>query len=414
MTARKKSTTEKDRILIKIGACVAFEDALVELVDDYYLPIAEQKTSVIAHLDRLLSNEWAREVLQKMPEGWVYSLPTTLLAYECFKTGGLFHMRPELEREAQTGIQSELLCKAFHEKPWKYSYCFVAKRQQANFFSMIDLLSGEEFELFSKGMESTIQELGDKILFGVLRFWNGQCWQTYSNIDYFVGFQEFDLLSFARVLDTTCQEKTDVYRVLDQNLFQFLALFCFARSPQVVHQKQELGFSQTTCECDELPVDSLAKDFKISNAQGVYRLELIPYPDRMLVAEAFWAPKQKQLIVESSTPALRIKLHKAFLKHGVILPQEPDYDVGMAMLVTIHSILQKDLHTPLSRRFVSKPFSKMDLEAIDVTHKFMELLVEKLNNHQPYKLEELAQLAGLELESAQEVEKALLAKIKGL
>jgi len=411
MPPRKKSSIDNQNTLVKIGACVAFEKALIELVDDYYLPITEQKTSVLAQLERLFSNEKAREFLHKMPSEWVHMLPTTLLAYECFKTGGLFYKRPELEREAQTGIQSQLLCKAFHEKPWKYSYCFIAKRTQANFFYMIDLLSGDEFEIYSKGMESIIQEQGEKLLFGVLRFWNGHCWQTYSNISYFVGFQDFDLLSFARVLDPSCQDKSDVYRVLDKNMFQFLALFCFAQSPQVVHQKQELGFAQTTCECDGLPLDKLASDFKITKAQGVYRLELIPYPDRMLVAEAYWVPKQKQLIVESSTAVMRIKLRTAFLKHGVVIPREPDFEMGMAMLIAIRSILQKELHSPLSRRFVSQSSSKIDKKAMDATNHFMKLLVEKLNAKQSYKVEELAQLASLEIESAKAIEKALLVKI---
>jgi hypothetical protein len=337
--------------LSKIEACVAFKSTLIDIVDDYYLPVMEQKTSAIPQLLRTLSSDWAKDLFQQMPPDWMECLPTTVLAYECFKECGIFAKRPELESEANTGVQSRQLCQAFHEKPWRYSFCKVTQRVQSQFFAMVDILSGEAFELYSKGIEETLQEQEESPLFGLLLFWNGHCWQTYSTISYFVGYQAHDLLSFARAIDPTCVDKPDVYRVLDKNFLQFLALFRFAEAPITLHQEQELGFSQTTCTCDELPLEALAEDFKITKVQGVYRLELKPYPDRMLEAEAFWSPKTKELIVEASTAALRAQLRAALLKHGVQIPPEPDFEMGMPMRVALKAILQKELNTPLARRF---------------------------------------------------------------
>jgi len=367
----------KENALAKISVCIAFECTLVEIVNEYYLSFMEQKTNVLQQIRQAFSSDWARGALPNMPSEWMGFVPTTMLAYECFKDGGLFARRPELEKEACTDIQGRLLCKAFHEKPWKYSFCRIVTRVQENYFEIIDILSGERFELYSRGVEKTIQDLDRSILFGILRFWNGHCWQTYSHLSYYTSFEDYDLLSFAKALDATCTDYADVYRVLDKNLLQFLALFCFAVASKTLHQKQNLGFFQTTCSCTELPLEALSKDFLITNVQGVYRLELKPYPNRMLVAEAFWAPKKKELIVETTTEKLAHKIVLAFQKHGLQIPLEPDFNMGMPMWVAIRSILQKELNTPLARRFAAPKESNESSEDSQAADRLMILLIDK-------------------------------------
>lgn len=402
------------KALAQIEACEALGGTLRELVDDYYLPIMEDKTNYLQQLHQVMSTDWAQEVFPQMPPDWVDYLPTTVLTYECFKKDGLFTKRPELEREAAVGSQAKLLCQAFHEKPWQYSYCRITKKVRGQFFEMVDILNGEKFELYSKSVDHYLQEFGKSVLFGVLRFWNGHCWQTYSNLSYFISFHDFDLLSFARAVDPYCTDKADVYRILDKNLLPFLALFCYAQVPIAVHQKQPLRFIQTTCACSELPLEAMAKDFQITKVQGVYHLELKPYPNRMLVAEAFWAPKKKELVVEASTFEMQTKLKQSFHKHGIQIPPAPDFEMGISMKVAIHSILQKELQSPLARRFQSKSRPEMDPGELETVNQFMALLVDKLNHKRVYDLKDLAQFTGLDLDTAKALEQVVLKQLAAI
>lgn len=402
------------KALEKMQASDALRETMHELVDDYYLPIMEDKTNYLEQLHKITSSDWARRFFPKMPPGWMDFLPTTVLTYECFKKNGLFTRRPELEREACVSLQAKFLCKAFHEKPWKYSYCRITKKVRSQFFEMTDILDGEKFELYSNSVDNYLNEFGKSVLFGVLCFWNGHCWQTYSNLSYFISFQDLDILSFARAIDPSCADKADVYRILDKNLLPFLALFCYAQVPHTTHQKQPLEFIQTTCTCSELPLEAMAKDFNISKVQGVYHLALIPYPDRLLVAEAFWSPKKKELVVEASTLEMQIKLQRAFHKYKIQIPADPDFEMGITMKVAIHSILQKELRTPMANRFQSKSRPEMEPGELDTVNRFMDLLIEKLNHKKCYELKELAQLAGIDLETAKGLETVVLKQLNTL
>lgn len=396
--------------LEKIGACVASSEACARLVEHYYLPLAEDTLQVDRLLKRRLSADRARKIADGMPPDWLESVYNILLAHECFKARGFFEKNPELEARAGRDVQTRLLCEAFHENPWRYTFCRVVKARGDHLFEMQDELTREKFELYSKSVSLMMDEHGASVLFGFLRFWNGHCWQTYFGIFYFLSFDARDLVSFATVLDSGCRDAADAVRVLERNLLDFLLLFRFGEVPFITHQNRELRFLQSTLRCGTLPLESLEKDFEIQKKQGVYHLQLKPYPDRMRIAEMYWSPKNRELVLESSETDLDRQLREALRKNGIAVAAEPDLDMSLAMESAISALLQKDLRSGYARRF-EKPATGRAEENREPLNRFMELLADRLNHKRPYVLEELARQTGIELAAARSLERDLLNRI---
>lgn len=117
-----------------------------------------------------------------------------------------------------------------------------------DFFEMEDLLSGDTFLLYSPTV-SKYETMGQMSMYFTLRSFNGQCYQTYGPITYFRGVQIFDVLFFARQLDSTVETYDELGALMQKDPLPFMTLLMGSEYPAAVHEGSLLYCANLKYRC---------------------------------------------------------------------------------------------------------------------------------------------------------------------
>lgn len=396
-----------NRIRYKCERSVAISD---KFVDKFLLPFCDAEEGLNKKFAAMLSGYL--NIIQKMPENWPLCLTAQYIAFRLFRSGGLalkYYNHLQVRRRSEKELD---YLKFQVEHPWRFGFCFITQIRKGCFFEMKDVLTGEEFLLFSPSIAEIEEQKGPMSLYFLLIGFNGECWQTYGVNNYFKGIQPLDLLYFAKQLRPDLVSLNEIPALIDENPVPFMMLWVGAEFPLTVHKNDPVVAVGSSIKQDEFPGDKLNRDFIIEQKPPVYQFSLKRWHKFPHYCSCYYDAARKIFCLNAMTDRGYAKLVEVLDGLGYQFPREAETRVTMAMFTIAKEVLGRKLEiNPYEKIFREKQSPATEAE-LGKMNSFLKKLSDALNSGVDYDLRELAFLAGIELETAKEMEKQIVKKFK--
>jgi len=383
-------------------ACNKTGEILGRVVDEFLLYLCDQEESLADEFAQKLVKY--RHIVETMPEGFVSGLVAQYIAFQLFRRGGLaqkYTGHPMVLKRDAREIDF-LKFQAVH--PWRFVFCSVKEFLRDSFFAMTDVLTGEEFLLYSPAV-ATLEEEKSVSFYFLLIFFNDKYWQTYGPVAYFQALFPFDLHYFAKELRSAPVAWAEIPAVIEEDPAPFMMLWVGAEQPLIYHGKDMIVISFSAYRVEKFDAGKYASHFFIQQKDGLYRLSLKRWHRFPHHCECFYVANEQTLYLTARTERGYEKLITVLKKMGHEFPREPQSRATMVMIYLVRKILGKEVKfNPYEEYFSEEPdLSPEEEELMERVNRFCKLFTEALNSGEPFDIEKLADQAGLDYENAREV-----------
>jgi hypothetical protein len=380
------------------------------LVDEFLLPLCAREEGLDKKFAGMLANY--PKVILKMPENWPLWLTSQYVVFQIFRKDGL---APKYLNHFQVRRRSakELDYLKFQiEHPWRFVFCSIEQNPKDCFFEMKDILTGENFLLYSPGIAETEKQQGAMSLYFILIGFNGECWQTYGINAYFKGIQPFDILYFAKQFKPDLVLMNEIPVLIDEDPLPFMMLWVGAELPLSFHKEDMVVIVGSDFKQEEFDAKKFSQDFIVKQKSYVYMFSLKRWHGFPHFCKCFYDIEKKILSLNAMTNRGYAKLVNVLNQAGYDFSKEPDVRVSMAMVSIIKQVLGREVEpNPYEKLFAEKP-SPDNNEELARINGFLKILMDALNSGVDYDLRELASLSGIELEMAKEIAEQVGRKFK--
>ena len=379
-------------------------------VDQFLIHLcAEEEGFEKKFADKLASY---RKVIQKMPEDWPMWLISQYIAFQLFREDGLASKYLDYlqVRRRSTKELDYLRFQIAH--PWRFVFARIIDSPKSQFFDMKDVLTGEEFLLYSPGIADQERQHGQMSMYFLLICFNGECWQTYGTLSYFKGIQPFDLLYFAQQFKPKLKYFDDIPKLIAKDPVPFMILWTGGELSLTYHKEDLVVILHSEYSRKKFDPEKYKSNFTVIQNGPVYMLSLQKWHDFPHYSNAFYHQEKQILTLNAMTDRGYAKLIETLNHFGEKLPQEAEIRVTMAMFHATNEILGRivDLN-PYEKLFAKETAPKDGVEMEKLNH-FMQLMTEATNSGRNYDLRELAVTAGIEYETAKQIEDQVGKKIQ--
>ena len=338
-------------------------------------------------------------VVDEIPEQYINFFMSEFIAHRIFRKGGFISKYLNLPRIKSLPEQQLQHLEFQSRNPWRFSFAIILDKPANAFFEMEDILNGEQYLLYSPGMQATEHAQQQRLWFNLIAF-NGKCWQTYGMIVPFRSFTTDDIFFFATELNPQTESEKTILNDIESNPFPYFMLLSGSGIPVVVSRGHEMVICQSTDKLDALPTEKLANGFSIAWNKNVYQLKLKEKSDMPHFAIAYYDEKRKELMRTAMTKDGFESLTKALSNAGLDLSSEADIMVSPGMQITAEKILNKKIAlNPYEKLFDSVVNEEQSDELKRINH-FLGLALPLYNEKKEINMQELAEKAGISVESA--------------
>lgn len=396
-----------DYIAVK-AKCQKISDFSAPILNDlmYY---AAQRNKVDQRFD-LLAKKHKRIFSQLNPSNQGL-FKTQYIIHEIFKKEGLIHKY--LNHSAIKRMPQDVYA-YFEEEaqtPWRFTYWFIRSSPFPDFFECIDIFTGEEFLLFSRGVSLTLKD-SEVATFAGLISTNGSCYQTFGPLMGFRSFQADDIFFYAGELDPLVESIDDLVSLIENDLFSFLLLSAFTAIPLIKHEGYEILHVISEIEFTDFDMVLWQKDFQVEYSDQVFKMsskELGGFPHYCCV---YWSEDQEELTLSAMTDFGYNTLVNSLKKIEIKVPSEPDIRLHLSMQAAIEEILgyQVDL-LPYEKFFQNRSDENEKNPEMDAINDFLKLLVPAVNSKKELDLEGMISETGADPEAARAIYKDLMKKL---
>lgn len=266
---------------------------------------------------------------------------------------------------------------------------------------MEDILTGEQFTLFSPGITDILSKQPVSLWFNLIGF-NGDCWQSFGPIAAYKGFEIVDIFFFATELDRRIESEEDIARSIDKNPVPYMMLLAGSNYPRTVHKQDPLVQAYAEYTVDKMDTVSLKKTFTSEYSHGVYRFTLKRWGEHPHFAQVYYDEKKQSVLLTAATDRGFLALVKAINKLGYGFPEEPDVRVNISMLITAEKILRKKLKANKYEQLFHIDTPPENKEFLDKMNAFMGMILPDMNAGRTPDIEKMAARAGLDVETARD------------
>ncbi len=372
-----------------------------ELVDNFLLDFVEKKEKIASKFEKRMQK--FRKHTRNFPKEWMGGLTAEYMVFRLFKKNGLiskYQSHPIIQSRSEDELE---VVNTIMKTPAQLSLCMVEKCVGPEFFDMEDLGTGERFTLYSPGIQDFIDSWGKAPLLFILRLFNGECWQTYGILNYFKGFQPYDFIYFAKMIDRELVNPEEVDGVMSRDPGAFFMLAKGAEIPSIASVKGNYLVVRC-CSTYKKPVfvpEHYEKDFKIEKKGPVTHMMLKRWYKWPHFAEAFYDSKKKQLILQSMTERGFERMIEKLAPAD--LDPEPQYRATENMVNIAEELLGRNPFAHDSGKLFEKPEMPKSDETFLNVNGFVEKVMDYVKNDQSFNVEMLAKDNGLEIELAWEL-----------
>lgn len=381
------------------------------VIDDFLIGFAAGQH----HLERKMGQQFAlfRHVTRKFDREWLGLLQAQYIAHRVFRNSGLIgkFLKHPAFRQLNTEEMDFLQQNA--KQPWKFSFSVINEKPAEDFFIMEDILSGEQYTLFSPGITQLIQEERPILWFNLIGF-NGKCWQSFGPIGAYKGFEADDIFFFATELRPDIEDEEEIIGDIENNPIPYMMMLSGANYPLTFHKKDQLVQVMSEFDLDEINTKELRKSFKSEYIDGVYRFALNNWGEFPHYANAYFDESKKIIVLSAMTDRGFRALADGINAFGYNFPDEPVIRVNNSMLVTAKDILKKELILNEYDGLFQIESSEEVQGELDKLNAFIAMVLPDINCGRKPDIGSLAKKAGVDIETARDLVQQLLGKLNDM
>ena len=300
-------------------------------------------------------------------------------------------------------------------QPWKFSFSLIRNSPSDQFYEMEDVLTGENYILYSPGIADIIRNQSIILWFNLIGF-NGECWQSYGPIAAYQSFTPDDIYFFATEMYQLKQMDTgnDIMLTVEENPVPYMMLISGSAYPLTFHKDDLLLQVTGWNDLEPINPDLLEKYFKIEYIKPVFKLTFKRWGSYPHFSSAYYNEKKKVLYLYSMTDRGFEALAKRFNQCGYEISGEPDIRVTVTMLTTAEKILKKKINlNEYENLFEVKP-TESDSGEIRKLNKLMDLVIPEINAGRRPDIASMAKKTGVDEHTAREILDSLIMKVDGI
>ncbi len=381
------------------------------VIDEFLIYFAASRNN----LDAIMNKRFAfyKHVVGEFKKEWVNRLKAQYLAHAIFKRDGTINKllnHPALKRFNRKEI-GFLEQQAKHA--WRFSFSIITDNPAEDFYIMEDILSYEQYTLFSPGTTNLIKEQSATLWFNLIGY-NGACWQTYGPIGAYKGFDTDDVFFFATELRPKVEGEEEIQEDIERNPVPYMMLLSGSNYPLTVHKEDQLVQTRSEYSLEVINTKEMRKNFKVEYNDNVYRLTLKGWEEYPHFAHAYFDEKKKIIVLTAATDRGFHALASGLNQHRYNFSEEPFIRVNTSMLTTAKNILKKDIELNEYDQLFHEETSKESQEEMDKLNTFMGLILPDINAGRKPDIEVLAKKAGIDIETARDLVQHLIGKLGNL
>jgi hypothetical protein len=398
-----KQYTMKDFETIR-KACDTSSSISKTVIDEFLLYYAAS----LYKLDHIMTEAFSayKHITKEFEKEVVNTFKAQYLAHKIFKPGGLIRKiitHTELKKLSQ--IEMDFL-EQHARQPRRFCFSIILENPAKDFFKMEDILTGEQFLLFSPGTSDINKSQTTSIWFNQIGF-NGVCWQTFGPIAAYKSFEPDDIFFFATELDRRIETEEDIVQSIEKNPVPYMMLLSGANYPLTVHKKDQLVQAYAEYPVDKFDTLALKKSFTSEFSHGVYRLSLKRWGGHPHFAQIYYNENKKTVLMSAATDRGFLALVNAINAFGYTFSEEPEVRVNMSMLITSKKILKKEIRLNEYDNLFQVDTPPERKEMLDNLNYFMSLILPDINAGRTPDIEKNAAKAGVDIETARNFYKAV-------
>lgn len=387
--------------------CEANSSIAKTVIDEFILYYAATQY----RLDRTMTEAFSayRHLTTEFENELINRLKAQYIAHNIFKSGGLIRkIITHTELKKLSRYEMDFL-EYQSSQPWRFCFSIIIDNPATDFFIMEDILTGEQFSLFSPGTTDTIKSQKTSLWFNLISF-NGACWQTFGPITAYKSFDTDDLFFFATELNRRIETEEDIIRNIEKNPLPYMMLVSGANFPITMHKQDPLIQVYSEYQVDQVDSLVLKKSFTSEYSHGVYRFTLKRWGTHPHFAQFYFDEKKKIVLLSAFTDRGYLALVNAMNKLGFSLSEEPDIRVNTSMLITSRKILKKEIKLNDYDHLFHIDTPPKEQEVLDNLNAFMRMILPDINAGRKPDIEKLAADAGIDIETARNLVKTLFDK----
>ena len=368
------------------------------VIDEFIIHYAAEKANLVPEMEAAIKKY--KNAAGEIKPDYLNFLRSEYIAHRIFKADGLIHKF--LNHSALQFLPEEQIefLRYQAEHPWRFSFAVITSNPEDSFFKMGDVMTGEEYLLYSPGMQATLKDYKPLLWFNLIAF-NGQCWQTFGLIIPFLSFSVDDLFFFATELNPKIVDEEMLMAETERNPIPFFMLIIGSVSPIITSRGHVTLICQSSNSIPDLEIEILKGRFEVSSNKNFFRIKLKELETIPHFAQAFYNENTGELLRTSMTEYGFEMLTKALLNNGLDLPVDPDIIVSPSMHFAAEKILNKKIELNRYEKYFS-PKEKPN-EDLSKINKFLHLAMPLYNAGKEPNINELATMAGIDPSMAAEI-----------
>ncbi len=379
------------------------------VVDEFLLYYAAERDKLDKEMDKRQARY--RHITSRIQKEWERMIKAQYIAHRIFKAGGLISKYLNHSAIKQLPPEEINFLKQAAVYPWRFSFSIIKNNPAEDFYEMVDVFRDEGFLLYSPGISSTLKEKKPVLWFNLIGF-NGACWMSYGPISGYNSFEPDDIFFFATELrpKTIFEDDEDVVADVENNPVPYMMLFAGSNHPLSFTCNEQIV--EVMAQYDEGAFDTreLKKVFRQEYNNDVFRLSLKGWDSHPHFATAFYDENEKLLTLYAMTEKGFVALVKAFNAYGYKLYDDPEVRINPSMRMMAGEILKKDIQLHPYEHLFEKASSKEEDEQIKRINEFINLALPDINAGKQPDIPFLAQKAGIDVKTAQDIMKSVMDK----
>ncbi len=390
------------RIIETLNACASTSRILASF-DETLLKWADNEESMYEPF--LWQLEEHADLVGSLTEEWVHATANQYVAGKLC-SGGPLLLRCIQSLGSSLKPDASRLLASFLDTPWRYALLSVKGVIADTLFSVHDYFSGEELLLQSDSL-AHLNKRGVPLVLTLL-FNNGHCFQTYGPLHAHIGFEPFDFLFFARMLDSRLAERKGLGACMAQNPIPFFLLDCASQVPPMAHNGKRVVYCFHSLKAPGFDLGTLRSrgHFTTESRESMTRLCLDGKDSPFDLAHVYYDGKNRVLAVHTSGMENYGRLRDLILS-DIELPEQPFWMSSANMTATAgHVLKMKEPEDGFSSAFEEEPTPK-ETKDLETMNAFMREAADRSNYGLPISYEELARKHGIPLETARQVQKMM-------
>ncbi len=284
---------------------------------------------------------------------------------------------------------------AMSSRPWKYIFAEIKQDFGCDFFQIEDAFTGESYLLYSPGMTATKSEHNPKLWFFLIGD-NGECWETYGLIQFFVSFDADDVFFYLTELNSSISNEEELLAAVDNN-------------PTEVFATSLLSSEDYTEEFTILnAINQIPKSLEQKEKNNIIQLTDHSYAGFPHFAKIYLDTKLKKIFRIACTETGFQALNRISKELGLDLDIDPMLNVGFSMYVIAETILKRKIIVDPYEHLFDKEKDAHKENKLQKENDFIQEILPYINNGQTPDISTIAASLGINIESANSIYKTLL------